>query len=73
MRMQSDTTNDLPVTEPDPTPMKTPVMVHGGARPKTPRLPWHPHYKTPSFPHTALNPKKNTFLYTIGRKGGGDR
>ena len=38
VRIQSDTTNDLPVTEPDPTPMKTPVMVHGGARPKTPRM-----------------------------------
>ena len=33
VRIQSDITNDLPVTEPDPTPMKTPVMVHGGARP----------------------------------------
>ena len=38
VRIQSDTSNDLPVTEPDPTPMKTPVMVHGGARPKTPRM-----------------------------------
>ena len=38
VRIQSDITNDLPVTEPDPTPMKTPVMVHGGARPKTPRM-----------------------------------
>ena len=38
VRIQSDTTNDLPVTEPDPTPMKTPVMVHGGAWPKIPRM-----------------------------------
>ena len=38
VRIQSDITNDLSVTEPDPTPMKTPVMVHGGARPKTPRI-----------------------------------
>ena len=38
VRIQSDTTNDLPVTESDPTPMKTPVMVHGGARPKTLRM-----------------------------------
>ena len=38
VRIQSDITNDLPVTEPDPTPMKTPIMVHGGARPKTPRM-----------------------------------
>ena len=38
VRMQSDTTNDLPAPEPDPTQMKTPFMVHGGARPKTPRV-----------------------------------
>ena len=38
VRIQSDTTNDLPVPESDPTPMRTPIMVHGGARPKTPRM-----------------------------------
>ena len=38
MRIQSDTTNDLPAPEPDPTPMKTPVMVHGGGRPKIHRM-----------------------------------
>ena len=38
VRIQSDITNDLPVIEPDPTPMRTPIMVHGGARPKTSRM-----------------------------------
>ena len=38
VRIQSDITNDLPVTEPDRTPMKTPVMVYTGARPKTPMV-----------------------------------
>ena len=36
VRIQSDVTSDLPA--PDPTPMRTPAMVHGGARPKTPRM-----------------------------------
>ena len=63
VRIQSDTTNDLPVTEPDPTPMKTPVMVHGGARPKTPRMDGTPlalSIINPSHSQiTAFDPKKN--------------
>ena len=38
VRIQSDTSNDLPVTESASIPIKTPVMVQGGARPKTPRM-----------------------------------
>ena len=38
VKIQSDTTNDLPVPESDPTPVRTPIMVHGGARPKTPTM-----------------------------------
>ena len=38
VRIQSDITNDLPVTEPDHTPMKTPVMMYAGVRPKTPMV-----------------------------------
>ena len=55
VRIQSDTTNDLPVIEPDPTLMKTPVMVHGGARPKTPRMdgtPLAPSIVNPSHSQT---------------------
>ena len=62
VRIQSDITNDLPVTEPDPTPMKTPVMVHEGARPKTPRMEGTPLappiIKTP-YSHTqSLTPRR---------------
>ena len=55
VRIQSDTTNELPVTESDPTPMKTTVMVHGGARPKTPRrdgTPLAPSIINPSHSQT---------------------
>ena len=55
VRVQSDITNDLPVTEPDPTPMKTPVMVHGGARPKTPRM-----ESTPLAPPNMSPSQSNT-------------
>ena len=62
VRIQSDISNDLPVTEPDPTPMKTPVMVHGGARPKTPRMegtPLAPPIIKPPHSHTqSLTPRR---------------
>ena len=64
VRIQSDIMNDLPVTEPDPTPMKTPVVVHGGARPKTPRMegtPLAPIIK-PLIPTHSLQPLEEYFL-----------
>ena len=36
VRIQSEVANDLTAPDSDPTPMRTPVMVHGGARPKSP-------------------------------------
>ena len=36
VRIQSEVTSDMIAPDSDPTPMRTPVMVHGGARPKTP-------------------------------------
>ena len=36
MRIQSEVTSDMKAPDSDPTPVRTPVMVHGGARPKTP-------------------------------------
>ena len=36
VRIQSEVTSDMTASDSDPTPMRTPVMVHGGARPKTP-------------------------------------
>ena len=62
VRIQSDITNDLPVTEPDPTPMKTPVMVHGGARPKTPRM-----EGTPLAPPIIKPPHSHTQSLTLRR------
>ena len=62
VRIQSDITNDLPITEPDLTSMKTPVMVHGGARPKTPRMegtPLAPPIIKPPHSHTqSLTPRR---------------
>ena len=36
VRIQSEVASDMTAPDSDPTPMRTPVMVHGGARPKTP-------------------------------------
>ena len=62
VRIQSHTSNDLPVTEPDPTPKKTPVMVHGGARPKTPRMEGtplaYPIIKPPHSHTQSLTPRR---------------
>ena len=62
VRIQSDITNDLPVTEPDPTPMKTPVMVHGGVRPKPPII-------KPPHSHTqSLTPRRILHQDRMGRR-----
>ena len=71
--IQSDIMNDLPVTEPDPTPMKTPVMVHGGARPKTPRMegtPLAPPIIKPPHSHTQpLTPRRILSSTPLGENG----
>ena len=73
VRIQSDTTNDLPVTEQDPTPMKTPVMVHGGTRPKTPRIdgtPLAPSIVNPSHSQTQpLIPRRILSSTPSGENG----
>ena len=38
VRIQSEVANDLTTPDSDPTPMRTPVMVHSGATPKTPMM-----------------------------------
>ena len=38
VKIQSETVNDMPTSIPNPTPMGTPVLVHGGAQPKTHRV-----------------------------------
>ena len=73
VRIQSDTTNDLPVREPDPIPMKTPLMVHGGARPKTPRMdgtPLAPSIINPSHSQTQpLIPRRILSSTLSGENG----
>ena len=73
VRIQSDTSNDLSVTEPDPTPMKTPFMVHGGARPKTPRVegtPLAPPIIKPPHSHTqSLTPRRILSSTPSGENG----
>ena len=74
VRIQQDTTNDLPVTEPDPTPMKTSVMVHGGARPKIPRMEGTPlappMMKPPHFHIQSLTPRRILSSTPSGENGG---
>ena len=38
VRIQSEVASDMTAPDSDSTPMRTPVMVHGGARPKTPSM-----------------------------------
>ena len=53
VRIQSEVVSDMTVPDPSPTPVKTPIMVHGGARPKTPMI-----VKTP------LPPLQNHLILT---------
>ena len=73
VRIQSDITNDLPVTEPDPIPMKTPVMVHGGASPKTPRKEGTPLappiIRTPNSHTESLTPRRILSSTSSGENG----
>ena len=38
VKIQSEVVSDMTTPDSDPTPMRTPVKVHGGARPKTPMI-----------------------------------
>ena len=73
VRLQSDTKNDLPVPESDPTPMRTPIMVHRGARPKTPRMegtPLAPPIIKPPHSHTQpLTPRRILSSTPSGENG----
>ena len=54
-RIHSEVTSDMTAPDSDPTPMRTPVMVHGGARPKTPIMestPLAPPIMSPSHSQT---------------------
>ena len=59
VRIQSEVASDMTIPDSNPTPIKTPIMVHGGARPKTSMMvktplapsskPPHTHLQTPPF------------------------
>ena len=59
VRIQSEVVSDMTVPDSSPTTIRTPIMVHGGARPKTPMIvktplapssrPPHTHLQTPPF------------------------
>ena len=55
VKIQSSVTSEMPAPDLIPTPMRTPVMVHGGARPKTPRM-----ESTPLAPPNMSPSQSNT-------------
>ena len=70
---RSDPMDDIPAPTQNPTLLETPVLVHGGAKPKT-----HGADETPllpsitfSSPTTAIGAEKNSFFYTFRREWGG--
>ena len=54
VRIQSEVVSDMTVPDSNPTPIRTPVMVHGGARPKTPMIVKTPLAPSSRPPHTHL-------------------
>ena len=57
VRIQPEVVSDMTIPDSNPTPIRTPVMVLGGARPKTPKIPRTP--LTPSMrpsPHLQTQP-----------------
>ena len=73
VRIQSEVASDMIAPDSDPTPMRTPVMVHGGARPKTPIIestPLAPHIMPTSHPQTQpLIPRKILSSTPSGKNG----
>ena len=59
VRIQSEVVSDVAIPDSNSTPKRTPIMVHGGARPKTPMM-----VKTPLAPSTRALTPPNTHLQT---------
>ena len=68
VRIQSEVDSDMTIPDSNSTPKRTPIMVHGGARPKTPVMvktplapssrPPHTHIQTPPYvPRRILSSK----------------
>ena len=73
VRIQSEVASDLTAPDSDPTPIRTPVMVHGGARPKTPIMentPLAPPIMSPSHSQTQpLIPRRMLSSTPSGEDG----
>ena len=73
VRIQSEVASDMTAPDSDPAPIRTPVMVHGGARPKTPIMkstPLAPHIMQPSNLQTQLLiPRRILSSTPSGRNG----
>ena len=73
VRIQLEVTSDMTASDSDPTPMRTPFMVHGGARPKTPIIestPLAPHIMPPSHSQTQpLIPRRILSSTPSGKNG----
>ena len=54
VRIQSEVVSDMTVPDSNPTPIRTPIMVHGGTRPKTPVLVETHLAPSSRLPHTHL-------------------
>ena len=61
VRIQSEVASDITIPDSNSTPKRTPIMVHGGARPKTPMM-----VKTPLVPSTR--PPHTPTLNIVGNK-----
>ena len=55
VRIHSEVTSDMMAPDSDPTPMRMPVMVHGGARPKTPSMESTPLAPPPPLCHPLIH------------------
>ena len=73
VKIQSEVASDMTAPDSDPTPMRTPVMVHGGARPKTPikeSTPLAPPIMPPSHLQTQpLIPRRILSSTPSGKNG----
>ena len=54
VRIQSEVDSDMTIPDSNSTPKRTPIMVHGGARPNTPRMVKTPLAPSSKPPHTHL-------------------
>ena len=67
VRIQSEVDSDMMIPDSNSTPKRTPVMVHGGARPKTPMVAEIPLAPSTRPPHTPLHTHLQTSPYVPRR------